>query len=280
MEKLAGCTALLTGASGGIGTHIARRLAAEEMHIALSGRREDALRALAEEIGALGVKAAPIPADLGDRSQLDGLVERVEAALGPIDVLVNNAGVESTSAFTAHTEQELSEMIEVNLTAPLLLTHKVLPGMLERGRGHVVFVSSMAGKFGPAYSQPYAASKAGLIGLTQSLRAEYADRPVGFSVICPGFVAGAGMYQRMVDEGHSSNRLLGETSTEKVAEAVVKAICNDAAELLESGAPVRPLLALAQISPGLVERIAPRFGITEIFRRVAVSRGRGETQPR
>jgi short-subunit dehydrogenase len=280
MKKLAGRRALVTGASGGIGMHVARRLAFEGMDVVLSGRREDALRTLAEEIGALGVKAAPVAADLGERDQLEDLVERAQAALGPLDVLVNNAGVESTSAFTSYTEQELADMIEVNLTAPLLLTHKLLPGMLERERGHVVFVSSMAGKHGPAYNEPYAASKAGLIGLTQSLRAEYADRPVGFSVVCPGFVAGDGMYQRMLDEGHSSNRLIGETSTERVAEAVVRAIRNDTGEILESGAPVRPLLALHQLAPGTVERILPRIGVTEIFRRVAISRGRDEVPPR
>jgi short-subunit dehydrogenase len=247
------------------------------MNVALSGRRADALQALAEEIKATGVATASVPADLGQREQLDRLPEQVQATLGPVDVLVNNAGVESTSAFTSYTEQELCDMIEVNLTAPLLLTHKLLAGMLARGRGHVVFVSSMAGKYGPAYSEPYAATKAGLIGLTQSLRAEYADRPVGFSVICPGFVAGDGMYQRMVEEGHSSNRLLGETNTKKVSDAVVKAIRNDSPEILESGAPVKPLLALQQLAPGLVERIAPRFGVTEIFRRVAVARGREES---
>jgi short-subunit dehydrogenase len=276
MKDLAGSTALVTGASGGIGIHIARRLASEGMNVALSGRREDALQILAEELRGLGVKAAAVPADLGRREQLDRLPEQVEAALGPVDVLVNNAGVESTSAFTSYDEQELCDMIEVNLLAPVLLTHKLLAGMLARGRGHVVFVSSMAGKYGPAYCEPYAATKAGLIGLTQSLRAEYADRPVGFSVVCPGFVAGDGMYQRMVDEGHSSNRLLGETNTERVSEAVLKAIQDDSPEILESGAPVRPLLAVHQLAPRLVERVVPRFGVTEIFRRVALARGREE----
>jgi NAD(P)-dependent dehydrogenase (short-subunit alcohol dehydrogenase family) len=87
----------------------------------------------------------------------------------------------------------------------MLLTHRVLPGMLERGRGHVVFISSLAGKIGPAYNEPYAATKAGLVGLTQSLRAEYLHEPVGF-------LAGDGMYQRMVEEGVKSNRLMGETT--------------------------------------------------------------------
>jgi short-subunit dehydrogenase len=189
-------------------------------------------------------------------------------------VLVNNAGVESVGAFTTYTREELTSMVDVNLTAPLLLTHRLTPGMLERGRGHVVFISSMAGKIGPAFNEPYAATKAGLVGLTQSLRAEYLDAPVGFSVVCPGFIAGDGMYERMVQEGHRSNRMMGETSTEKISDSVVRAIREDKPEILESGAPIRPMLALNQFAPGLVERVAPRFGITELFRKVAVARGR------
>ncbi len=275
MKNLQGRTALVTGASGGLGTHIARRLAREGMNVAVSGRREDALAAVATELSALGVKTAAISADLSDLGATDPLVESVEAALGPIDVLVNNAGVESIGAFTSYTREELTFSVNVNLTAPLLLTHRLTPGMLERGQGHVVFIASVAGKVGPAFSEPYAATKAGLVGLTQSLRAEYLDAPVGFSVICPGFIAGDGMYARMVEDGHSSNRMMGETTTEKIANAVVRAIHEDSAEIIESGAPIRPMLALAQLAPRLVERVAPKFGVTEMFRRVAVSRGRG-----
>ena len=274
MKNLQGGTVLVTGASGGLGTHIARRLAKEGMNVAVSGRREDALAQVVDELEALGVKASAVPADLCDLSTIDSLADGVEAALGPIDVLVNNAGLESVGAFTAYTSEELSSMVNVNLTAPLLLTHRLVPDMLERGRGHVVFISSMAGKIGPAFSEPYAATKAGLIGLTQSLRAEYLDQPVGFSVVCPGFIAGDGMYERMVKEGHRSNRMMGETTTEKISDAVVRAIREDKAEMIESGAPVRPMLAVAQIAPGLVERVAPKFGITELFRKVAVARGR------
>ncbi len=274
MKDLSGRTALVTGASGGLGTHIAKRLAREGMDVAISGRREDALAEVVRELEALGVKASAVPADLCELSTIDMLVDGAEAALGPIDVLVNNAGVESVGAFTSYTPEELGSMVNVNLTAPLLLTHRLVPGMLERGRGHVVFISSMAGKVGPAFSEPYAATKAGLVGLTQSLRAEYLDAPVGFSVVCPGFIAGDGMYERMVQEGHRSNRLMGETTTEKISDAVVRAIREDKPEILESGAPVRPMLAVAQVAPGLVERVAPKFGITELFREVAVARGR------
>jgi short-subunit dehydrogenase len=274
MKTLQGRTALVTGASGGLGTHLARRLAREGMNVAVSGRREDALAAVVAELEELGAKAVAVPADLSDLSATDTLIDSVEAALGPIDLLVNNAGVESVGAFTSYTREELTSMVDVNLTAPLLLTHSLTPGMLERGRGHVVFIASMAGKVGPAFNEPYAATKAGLVGLTQSLRAEYLDAPVGFSVVCPGFIAGDGMYARMVEDGHHSNRMMGETTTEKVADAVVRAIREDRAELLESGSPIRPMLALGALAPGLVERVAPRFGVTELFRRVAVSRGR------
>lgn len=274
MKTLQGRTALVTGASGGLGTHLARRLAREGMNVAVSGRREDALEAVAGELSQLGVKTVAVPADLSNLNATDSLVERVEAGLGPIDLLVNNAGVESIGAFTSYTREELTSSVDVNLTAPLLLTHRLTPGMLERGRGHVVFIASVAGKVGPAFSEPYAATKAGLVGLTQSLRAEYLDAPVGFSVICPGFIAGDGMYARMVQDGHSSNRMLGETTTEKISDALVRAIRDDCAEIIESGAPLRPMLALGQLAPGLIERVAPKFGITEMFRRVAVSRGR------
>jgi short-subunit dehydrogenase len=276
MEIMQGRTALVTGASGGLGTHIARRLAREGMNVAVSGRRQDALDAVAAELDALGVKAVAVAADLSDLSATDPLIDSVEAALGPIDVLVNNAGVESIGAFTSYTRDELTSSIDVNLTAPLLLTHRVTPGMLEREQGHVVFIASVAGKVGPAFSEPYAATKAGLVGLTQSLRAEYLGASVGFSVICPGFIAGDGMYARMAEEGHHSNRMMGETTTEKISDAVVRAIRDDCAEIIESGAPLRPMLALAQLAPGLVERVAPRFGVTEMFRRVAVSRGRAD----
>jgi short-subunit dehydrogenase len=276
MKDLRGRVALVTGASGGLGTHIARGLAREGMNVAISGRRENALTKLVEELKVLGVKSAAVPADLSDLTVVDHLIEGVESALGPIDLLVNNAGVESIGAFTTYTREELTTMVDVNLTAPLLLTHRLTPGMLSRGRGHVVFIASVAGKVGPAFNEPYAATKAGLVGLTQSLRAEYLHAPVGFSVVCPGFIANDGMYARMSHDGHRSNRLMGETTTEKITEAVLRAIREDRAEIVESGAPIRPMLALAQLAPGLVERVAPRFGVTELFRKVAVSRGRGD----
>jgi short-subunit dehydrogenase len=274
MEQLRGRTALVTGATGGIGRQIAMRLARDGMNVVASGRREDVLTEVVADLRGLGVKAEAVPADLGDLSQVDPLVERSEAALGPIDVLVNNAGIEIASSFTGFSREELTSVVDVNLTAPMLLTHRVVPGMLERGRGHVVFISSLAGKSGPAYNEPYGATKAGLIGFNQSLRAEYRHAPVGFSVVCPGFTAGDGMYQRMVEEGAGSNRMIGETTTGKVADCVALAIREDRPEIIETGAPIRPMLALGQVAPRLAEWMVERFGATEIFRRTAMVRGR------
>ena len=274
MKDLKGRTALVTGASGGLGTHIARRLAREGMNVVISGRREDALAAVAGELCELGVKARAVPADLSDLSQIDPLIERSEAVFGPIDLLVNNAGVEIASAFTSYTREELTSMVDVNLTAPLLLAHRLVPGMLARERGHVVFISSVVGKLGLAYEGPYTATKAALIGLTQALRSEYLNASVGFSVICPGFIAGDGMYQRMVEEGVKSEPPAGRDDNQKVTDKVVQAIRRDQPEVVETGAPIRPILALNQLTPRFVERLVPRFGLTELFRRLAVSRGR------
>jgi short-subunit dehydrogenase len=274
MREISGANALVTGGSGGIGAHIARALARAGANVVVSGRREQALASVVAELREIGVRAEAVTAELNQRAQVEGLIGRSEAALGPLDLLINNAGVEEASSFTRYTRDELTSMIDVNLTAPLLLTHRVLSGMLERGRGHVVFISSVAGKQGPAYQVPYAAAKAGLIAITQSLRAQYVDSPVGFSVICPGFVAGDGMYQRMLEEGISSNRLMGSTTVDRVAASVIDAVRCDRPEVIESGGPLRPLLALAALAPRAPEWVMARIGATELFRRAAASRGR------
>lgn len=274
MKELHGRTALVTGASGGLGTHIAHALAREGMHVAVSGRRENALATVVAQLRGLGVRAEGVPVDLSDLGEIDSLIDRTEDQLGPIDVLVNNAGIEIASTFTHLSRAELTETIDVNLTAAMLLTHRVVPGMLDRRRGHVVFVSSAAGKLGPACQAPYAASKAALVGLNQSLRAEYAKEPIGFSVVCPGFVAGDGMYQRMLDEGFRSSPLVGQTTVEKIVDRTVWAIRHDVPEVVVTGAPVRPWLALGQIAPRLAEMAVARFGADGMLRQVAASRGR------
>ena len=245
------------------------------MDVALAARREPELSALAQELEKLGVRAAALPADLSDLGQVDPLIERAEAALGPLDLLVNNAGLELHQRLLRLHPRGAHGDDRSQPDRPLAAHPPRAPEHARPWRGHVVFIASVAGKLGPAYQAPYAATKAGLIGLTQSLRSQYRHGTVGFSVVCPGFIAGDGMYQRMVQEGMKSNRLMGETTLERVCDATVRAVRRDLPEVIESGAPLRPALALAQVAPGLAERIAPRFGVTELFRRTAVLRGRG-----
>lgn len=276
MRDLAGRNALVTGASGGIGSHIARGLARAGVSVAVTGRREAALDTVVSELRSLGVRAESLTVDLNELDQAEGLIERAEQGLGPLDLLVNNAGVEYSSSFDRVPRDELLETINVNLTAPMLLTRKVLPGMLERGRGHVIFISSGAGKIGPAYEAPYGATKAGLIALTQGLRREYRRQPVSFSVVTPGFVAGDGMYKRMVEAGVTSNRIIGSTTVERIAEDVLDAVRRDLPEVVDIGAPVRPVFALSQLAPRTTERLVTRSGLDKMFERTAELRGRGE----
>src|SRR5947209_14174535 len=128
------------------------------MNVVVCARGRDALAAIVEELRTLGVRADAVAADLSLVDELDDVVERAQEAIGPLDVLVNNAGIEVAAAFTRYSPEELRAMVDLNLLAPMLLTRRVLPGMAERERGHVVFIASVAGKFGPAYQAPYAAT--------------------------------------------------------------------------------------------------------------------------
>jgi short-subunit dehydrogenase len=264
-------TALLTGAAGGIGQAVARRLAGEGMRVVLSGRDGAALEAL--RAGLPGDGHVVLTADLARREDVDGLVARAEERAGaPIDLLVNNAGIEVSATYHLVPVAELERIVAINLVAPMLLTHQVLPGMLRRGHGHVVQMSSAAGLLGTACCEPYSATKGGLVRLTESLRATYADAPVGFSTVCPGFTRGGGMYTRMEEEGHRSNAVLGTTTVDAVADAVVGAVRDDRPLQVVNGRPLRPVMALTAMAPRLGERLLERVGANAVFRRLAAAR--------
>ena len=264
MRDLRGATALVTGATGGIGSAVARALAAKGMEVVVSGRNEEQLAALERELG-----ARPVRADLSDLSQ----VETLAAAAEPVDVLVSNAGVEQYLGFLHVEPDELERIVRLNLTAGLLLVRQLLPGMLERGRGHVVSMSSLAGHAYPAYQVGYATTKAGQIAFTRALRAEFRESPVGFSVVSPSFVTGAGMHANELESiGLKAPFPPGSVSPERVARAVVRAIERDLPEVLVAPAPIRPLMALDALSPRLGAAIVRVTGVNELFRKAARSR--------
>ena len=196
MKIQPGDTVLLTGASGGLGRFIARALVGHRVRQMLVAHPGINLEELQREIKNLGGESLVITTDLRDPAQRRQLVQETRRQLGPIDILINNAGVEFTSAYHDLSEENIYETLRVNLEAPMILTRLLLPEMLERKRGHIVNISSLAGKSGPAFQEPYAATKAGLINFTASLRATYRDSGVSASAVIPGFVE-AGIYAKL-----------------------------------------------------------------------------------
>jgi short-subunit dehydrogenase len=276
MKIRRGDVALITGASRGVGRHIAMALARREMDLVLAARSQDGLDAVAQEVRAItGVTVSTLTVDLADRDQAATLVTRAETAAGRIDVLINNAGLEAAFRPDQVALEQLGAMIDVNLLAPMMLTRTVLPGMIDRGRGHVVNVASMAGLLAMAYQEPYAASKFGLVGYTRALRMTAQDQKWGISAsaICPGFLSGEGMYADMQSEfGVTAPKMVGELPVQLAAEAVVRAVEKDLPEVLVmSGAP-RAMVVAANAAPRFFERTVRRLDLVAPFRSVATQR--------
>src|SRR5882762_852919 len=224
MDKLRGRTALVTGASGGLGTYIATALAELGVNLSLVAFPGVGLDDLKKKVEAKGVRAIALPLDLREDQGIADAVSETRKTFKHIDLLINNAGVEFTSAYHELSTETIEDVLSVNLRAPMLLTHSVLPEMLQRRTGHIVNISSLAGKAGPGYQEPYAATKAGLIAFTFALRGTYRGTGVSASVICPGFVE-AGIYARLKERtGCAAPALLGTSRPEPVAKAVVRAI--------------------------------------------------------
>ncbi len=175
--------ALVTGASRGIGAAIARRLAADGLRVVCAARALGSVQALADELGGL-----PLALDVTDGAAVADVGARVEAMAGPIDVLVNNAGVSASAPLARHSDDDWDHMLAVNLTGPFRLCRALVPGMVERGRGRVVFVASNAGLAGYPYTTGYCASKHGVVGLMRAMAAELARSGVTVNAVCPGFV--------------------------------------------------------------------------------------------
>ena len=269
MDNLRGANAVVTGASRGIGVHIARALAREGVNLSLAARSGRELEEVRAEMERLGVRTIATTCDVASAEDRARLVSRTEAELGPVDILVNNAGIERVGRFDQAPESDFTDTLAVNLEAPILLTRAVVPGMLQRRRGHVVNIASGAGKVGVPFGTSYCATKHGLVGFTAALRSEYHGRPVGFSVVCPGFVTDVGMYRRWEGKGVRAPRIMGTCTPEKVASVTVDCIRRDRAEVIVNTPPVRPLIVLANIVPSVVPPLMRLLGYTKMFEGVA-----------
>lgn len=196
MFDLTGKTALVTGASGGIGGAVARALHERGCTVGLSGRNEGKLRPLADE---LGERAHVLTADLGDPAAASALVKAAEEAMGRIDILVNNAGLTRDNLSMRMKEEEWDEVLRVNLTATFRLAQAVQRGMMKRRWGRIVNIASVVGVTGNPGQCNYVASKAGLIGWTKAMAQEVASRGITVNAVAPGFIA-TSMTEALTDE--------------------------------------------------------------------------------
>ena len=196
MFDLSGKSALVTGASGGLGGAIARALHGQGAAVALSGTRRDALDALA---GELGERAHVLPCDLGDAEAVAALVGQANDAMGALDILVNNAGLTRDGLAMRMKDDDWAAVIEVNLTAAFRLSRSALRGMMKRRWGRIINVTSVVGVTGNPGQANYAASKAGLIGMTKAIAAEVAGRGITVNCLAPGMIDTA-MTQALSDD--------------------------------------------------------------------------------
>jgi short-subunit dehydrogenase len=255
--QIGGATVLLTGATGGIGHAIARRLAGAGAELVLTGRRADVLAPLAKELD-----ARPLSIDLSAPVELTRLIGEV----GDVDILVANAALPASGLLESFTVAEIDRALAVNLRAPIVLAHELTPAMVARGRGHLVFVSSLAGKATAPGSSIYSASKYALRGFAGSLRAELAPSGVGVSTVFPGFIRDAGMF---ADSGAKLPRAVQTRSPEDVADAVVSAIERNRGEVDVAPFSMRATGVLGSVAPEVAANLARRLGADSISAQIA-----------
>ena len=260
--------ALVTGASKGIGTYIARSLAEAGYRLVLTGRSSVELETLAGELKSKGKTALAVPADLTDPEGLAALVEAAEHEFGGVDILVNNAGGDPQREFDAMSWSENEAILNLNVIAPMRLTHMLLPGMLKRGSGHIVNISSIAGRVGFPYTESYAAAKDGLIGFTRVLRSDYRARGISASVIVLGAIRDAGQGQRTADELGLKMPAMGTSPAKAVANTVLAAIQRDRAEIVVLPGPGRLIKALMDLFPSMGPAMNQAAGANATMRRV------------
>jgi uncharacterized protein len=239
--QLAGTTALVTGATGGLGGAIASALHDRGAELIVSGRRADELESRAAVLGARAVVA-----DLTVRQDVARL-GAVALETG-VDVLVANAALPASGLLTDLTDEQIDRMLEVNLRAPIMLAHALVPALVARGRGHLVFVSSLSGKAAGPASSLYSATKFGLRGFALALRQDLAAHGVGVSLVSPGFIRDAGMF---ADSGVKLPPGTGTRTSGDVAAAVIRVIETNRAEIDVAPATLRAGAAFASLAPQL-----------------------------
>ena len=252
--SVAGRRVLLTGATGGIGRATARALHERGASLVITGRRADALAELRSE---LGERVEAAPCDLAE----PGAPAELAARAGPVDVLVANAALPSSGRLESFTPAEIDRSLAVNLRAPIQLARALAPAMVERGAGHLVFVSSFSGKVAAGGGAVYSATKFGVRGFAFALREDLRGTGVGVTTIFPGFISDAGMF---ADAGVRLPLGVAQRSPEQVAAAVIRGIERGRAEIDVAPLPVRAGGWVAGAAPGVVAALARRLGARRV----------------
>ena len=269
-DSFRGKTGIVTGASRGLGRLIAVALAERGVNLALAARTEEGLKETMVEVERHGVRAVPIRCDITQRADLENLVAQTVSEFGPPDLLINNAGIEAVADFREIPLDEIEKVMVTNSVSPMLLTRLVVPHMTERGSGHIVNISSTAGKVGMAYFATYVASKHALVGFSWSLRQELRQYGVGVSVVCPGFIDETGM----ADEWALKKRpfMAPTIAPEKVVRAVLKAIEKNKADVI-LGSGLTPVSDISfAVSPDLSAWVMRAGGLDKYFAAEAKAR--------
>jgi len=255
--KIAQMTALVTGATGGIGQAIARELAGRGASVVLTGRRADVLEPLAIELG-----GRAIIADLANRQAAAALMEES----GPVDILVANAGLPASGLVTEYPIDAIDRALDVNLRVPVVMARLAAEEMISRRRGHLLFVSSVSGKVASGGASVYNATKFGLRGFSLGLREDLRPHGVGVSAIYPGFIRDAGMF---AEAGVTLPRGVGTQTCADVARAVSRAIERNVAEIDVAPLAIRMGAKIAGVAPGLAARVQRMGGGDRLARDLA-----------
>ncbi len=255
--ELAGAVAVVTGASAGIGRATAEALAREGCLVVASARREDRLRELVEGIASRGGRASAVACDVADRSQVQRLAERVQGLHGRCDILVNNAGIPGGGPFPELSWEQIERVVAVNYLAVLSVTKAFLPMMLDAGRGHVVNVASLAGRFATPGSSVYSSTKHAVVAFSEALHYELSGRGVKVTAVNPGLVATEGFPHR--DAVEKGRRVM---KPERIAELVVEVVRKGKAPEVSIPRTLAAMQIVRLIAPPLY-----RFGLQQTVKR-------------
>jgi short-subunit dehydrogenase len=259
--ELEGKRLLLTGASGGLGGAIAEALAAEGASLVLSSRREAELEELARSLPGGARRHKVLVADLAKA----GSAERLVRDAGDLDGLVANAGLPGTGRVDKLDKRDVTRTLRVNLEAPVLMARELIPQLVEKGEGHIVFISSLNGKAATPRTSVYCATKFGMRGFALALREDLHPKGVGVSLVSPGFIRDAGLFH---DSGAKGPPGLGTTPVIKVGQAVVSAIRRDRTEVEPATLRLRIVTGIAHRHPALAARAQRRGGAERIAERL------------